>query len=235
MKNKFKIIQLFVIGLLVSFAMGCDKDEPADPDPTRYGTMTDQDGNTYKTITIGTQTWMAENLRVTKYRNGDPIPNVTDDTAWENLSTGAYCTYEHTTDKDKIATYGRLYNWYAVNDSRNIAPAGWHVPTDDEWTTLTTYLGGEEVAGGKMKEIGTTHWESPNTGATNESGFTALPGGYRYSDGTFYVIGYTGYWWSAIEVSLHFAWYRLLFYSNSNVFRNYLSHELGFSVRCVKY
>ncbi len=248
MKNKFKIIQLFFIGLLVSFAMGCDKDEPADPDPTgdggvtsavfntakTYGTMTDQDGNTYKTITIGTQTWMAENLRVTKYRNGDPIPNVTDDAAWEALTTGACCTYENTTNKDEIATYGRLYNFYAATDSRNIAPAGWHVPTDAEWTTLTTYLGGESVAGGKMKEAGTTHWLSPNEGATNSSGFTALPGGFRNYTGTFYSIGDYGTWWSASVHYTGYVWNRYVGYDDGYVYRYNYSKVLGFSVRCVR-
>ncbi|MBK8484993.1 MAG: fibrobacter succinogenes major paralogous domain-containing protein [Saprospiraceae bacterium] len=161
-----------------------------------YGTMTDIDGNTYKTITIGTQTWMAENLRVTKYRNGDPITIVTDNANWTAFTSGAYCNYNNTTDKDHIATYGRLYNWYAVTDNRNIAPAGWHVPSDAEWRILTSYLGFLPVAGGKMKEISTIHWKSPNTGATNESGFSATPTGYRYGvDGVFYNLGeLVGYW-----------------------------------------
>jgi uncharacterized protein (TIGR02145 family) len=138
-------------------------------------TVTDIDGNIYHTVTIGTQVWMVENLKTTKYRNGDPIPNVTGN-AWAALTTGAYCWYNNDAATYK-ATYGALYNWYAVADSRNIAPTGWHVPTDAEWTTLTTFLGGESVAGGKLKETGTNHWTSPNTGATNETGFTALPGG----------------------------------------------------------
>lgn len=138
-------------------------------------TVTDYDGNVYQTVLIGDQCWMMENLKVTHYRNGDPIPHVTDGVTWGNLTSGAYCNYNN--DEGNVATYGRLYNWYAVDDSRNIAPAGWHVPSDAEWQTLVDYLGGDAVAGGKMKEAGTTHWASPNTGATNESGFTALPGG----------------------------------------------------------
>jgi len=245
MKHKFKIIQLVVIGLLVSFAISCDKDEPADRDggvssavfnaTKTYGTMTDQDGNTYKTITIGTQTWMAENLRVTKYRNGDAISNVTDDATWKVLTTEACCTYENTTNKDEIATYGRLYNFYAATDSRNIAPTGWHVPSDAEWTTLTTYLGGESVAGGKLKEAGTTHWESPNTGATNESGFTGLPSGGRYyGDGSCDYLGYFGDWWSSTASSASGAWGRYLFYFNAEVDRDDYDKQDGFAVRLIK-
>jgi len=140
------------------------------------GTMTDIDGNVYETVTIGTQVWMAENLKVTHYRNGNTILHIIDWFSWFTL-TGAYCEYDN--DVNNVAVYGRLYNWYAVNDSRYIAPVGWHVPSDAEWLTLVDYLGGDTVADGKMKEIGTTHWVSPNTGATNESGFSALPGGYR--------------------------------------------------------
>lgn len=200
-----------------------------------YGTMTDQNGNTYKTITIGTQTWMAENLRVTKYRNGDPIPNVTDNTAWTTLTTGAYCSYNNTANKDDIASYGRLYNWYAASDSRNIAPLGWHVPTDAEWTTLTTYLGGETVAGGKMKEAGTTHWTSPNTSATNESGFTALPSGYRSDgDGSFDYLGSGGLWWSSTADGATYAWDRYLNYVNPLCNRSYYGKQYGFAVRLIK-
>lgn len=200
-----------------------------------YGTMTDQNGNTYKTITIGTQTWMAENLRVTKYRNGDPIPNVTDNTAWATLTTGAYCSYGNTANKDDIASYGRLYNWYAASDSRNIAPLGWHVPTDAEWTTLTTYLSGATVAGGKMKEAGTTHWTSPNTSATNESGFTALPSGYRgTNDGTFNYLGNYGNWWSSTAYGAANAWFRFMDYFTAYCCRDDYLKQNGFAVRLVK-
>jgi len=142
------------------------------------GSVTDIDGNVYQTVKIGNQWWMMENLKVTSYRNGEAIPNVTDTTEWYNLTTGAYCYYDN--DAYNTTIYGRLYNWYSINDSRSIAPTGWHVPTDEEWTTVINYLGGESVAGGKLKENGTTHWTSPNNGATNESGFSALPGGYRH-------------------------------------------------------
>ncbi|MCK4448089.1 MAG: fibrobacter succinogenes major paralogous domain-containing protein, partial [Candidatus Marinimicrobia bacterium] len=174
---------------------------------------------------------MAENLKVTHYRNGDPIPNVTDNTDWSNLTTGAYCNYDN--NGSNVTTYGRLYNWHAVSDARQIAPAGWHVPSDEEWQTLVDYLGGSGVAGGKMKETGTTHWNSPNTGATNESGFSALPGGYRYLDGGYYDMGYYAYFWSSTEGSSGSAWSRHLYYDHSEVGRYFEGKRLGFSVRCV--
>ena len=199
-------------------------------------TVTDLDGNVYNVIRIGTQVWMAENLKTTKYRNGDPIPNVTDNTAWAALSTGAYCWLNNDAVTYK-ATYGALYNWWAVSDSRNIAPTGWHVPTDAEWTTLTTFLGGESVAGGKLKETGTTHWQSPNTDATNSSGFTALPGGDRNSGGTFYTIGYHGFWWSSTANGASYAWYawyQVLGYDFASVNRNNFYKQGGDAVRCVR-
>ena len=196
-----------------------------------YGSITDIDGNTYKTVTIGTQTWMAENLKVTKYNDGIAIPNVTDNTAWRELTTGALCDYDNTPSNSE--TYGKLYNWHAVNTGK-LCPTGWHVPSDAEWTELTDYLGGTSDAGGKLKETGTTHWNSPNTGATNETGFTALPGGYRNFDGTFYGVGTYGFWWSATEGSADSAWGRSMYYNGSYVGRDYNGKELGFSVRCLR-
>lgn len=196
-----------------------------------YGTVTDIDGNVYKTITIGTQVWMVENLRTTKYRNGDPIPNVTDSSAWSKLTTGAYCIYNNNTNYSTI--YGSLYNWNVVKDSRNIAPTGWHVPSDTEWTTLTTFLGGESVAGGKLKETLTTHWLSPNTGATNETGFAALPCGDRTFAGKFDAAGYDGIWWSSTAGDISGAWYRFVYYNGGTVTRGSSSANSGFSVRCV--
>ncbi len=177
---RFWIYPLIIAGTLLLLSFSCKKEDETIPsiqfnNDLTYGTMTDQDGNTYKTITIGTQTWMAENLKTTKYRNGDPIPNVTDISEWYHLTTGAYCDYINTPGSD--VTYGKLYNWHTVADSRNIAPTGWHVPSDAEWAILIEYLGGSDVAGGKLKETGTTHWYNPTTEATNESGFTGLPGG----------------------------------------------------------
>jgi uncharacterized protein (TIGR02145 family) len=197
-----------------------------------WGTVTDIDGNVYQTVTIGSQVWMAENLKVTHYRNGDSIPNVTSVSAWANLKTGAYCEYND--DVSNIATYGRLYNWHAAVDSRNIAPAGWHVPTDAEWQTLVDYLGDSTVAGGKMKEVGATHWLSPNTGATNESGFTALPGGCRHFLGTYYSMRGYAIFWSSTEINSLGAWYRSLISSDSVIHRNCDYTRTGYSVRCVK-
>jgi uncharacterized protein (TIGR02145 family) len=206
-------------------------------------TVTDYDDNVYQTVLIGDQCWMMENLKVTHYRNGDPIPHVTDGGTWSGLSTGAYCNYDN--DPANVATYGRLYNWYAVDDSRNIAPAGWHVPSDEEWKQLEMYLGMSQAEaddegwrgtdeGGKLKETGTTHWQSPNTGATNESGFTALPGGYRGYSGYFSDMGGSALFWSSTELYSYYAWGRYLDYGYSQVYRNYYSRHYGFSVRCVR-
>ncbi|MFA4907308.1 MAG: FISUMP domain-containing protein [archaeon] len=198
------------------------------------GTVTDIDGNMYRTVRIGSQWWMAENLKVTHYQNGDALPNVTDNAAWFWLNSGAYCNYgNNATNSD---TYGRLYNWYAVHDYRNIAPIGWHVPSDVEWQIMVNYfLGGDEVAGGKLKEIGTTHWNSPNYGATNESGFSALPGGERDLGGSYYYIGENGYWWSFTEDDKNCASQIALYYSSSFIWYWSDFKQDGFSVRCVKY
>ena len=184
------------------------------------------------TIVIGTQQWMRENLDVVTYRNGDVIPQVTNATAWAALTTGAWCYYNN--DVANGAIYGKLYNWYAVNDIRGLAPTGWHVPTDTEWTTLTTKLEGESVAGGKMKSVGTTLWTTPNTGATNSSGFTGLPGGFRDYDGTFYYIGNYGFWWSSTQNGTTDAWFRFLNYNDGNAYRVSLNKKNGFSVRCLR-
>jgi uncharacterized protein (TIGR02145 family) len=200
-----------------------------------YGTVTDIENNVYKTITIGTQTWMAENLRTTKYRNGEAIPEVTGSAEWKNLTTSAYCNYENTKDLDKIATYGRLYNWFAVSNSRNLAPVGWHIATDAEWTALTTYLGNESLSGGKLKETGTSHWKSPNTGASNQSGFTALPGGRReYDTGAFINLGYDGFWWTSSAYNPDYSWYRYLHYDVTNIYRANFHKQYGFMVRCIR-
>ncbi len=184
------------------------------------------------TVKICNQVWMLRNLDVDHYRNGDPIPEVQDTAEWGNLTTGAWTYYNN--DPTMVKIYGKLYNWYAVNDSRGIAPEGWHVPTDGEWTELTDCLGGETIAGGKLKETGTTHWLSPNEGATNSSDFSALPGGYRAVDGTSDPIGYIGYWWSSTNIGGANAWIRSLRSINANVARYYCYMKSGFSVRCVK-
>ncbi len=192
-------------------------------------TVIDIDGNVYNTVTIGTQVWMKENLKVTHYRNGDIIPIVTDNIQWQNLTTGAFCDYDNTPINS--TTYGKLYNFYTVSDSRNICPNDWHVPVDSEWTTLTTYLGGDSVAGGKLKETGTTHWDSPNTGADNSSGFTALPGGSHSNDGPFLDLGGYGNWWGSESGTG--AWYRVMSFNYKYVYRGSDDKKNGFSVRCV--
>jgi uncharacterized protein (TIGR02145 family) len=204
--------------------------------------ISDIEGNAYKTISIGTQTWMAENLKTTKYNDGTAIPNITDGTAWAALTTGAYSDYDNTPANS--TTYGRLYNWYAVdnnaltkvasNGGKNVCPTGWHIPSDAEWTTLTTFLGGEAGAGGKLKETGTTHWESPNDGATNETGFTALPGGYRGNSGSFDGVGIYGYCWSSTEFDAANAWYRTMYCYNQKVDIYSFDKSYGYSVRCIK-
>jgi len=200
-----------------------------------YGSVTDIDGNVYKTIVIGNQTWMAENLRTTKYRNGVAIPNITvvEDKNWSSLVTGAWCNYED--DEASIAKYGNLYNWYAVIDSLNIlAPIGWHVPSDLEWSTLAAYLGGDSIAGGKLKEIGTLSWFSPNVGANNESGFSAIPGGGRSHTGALGYFGSFGYWWSTTKADDTYAWNRGMFFNARFVGRYNCDKRGGLSVRCVK-
>ena len=195
-------------------------------------TIKDYDGNDYNVIRIGTQLWTRENLKTTKYINGDAIPLVTEDGAWGALTTPGYCWYNNnmTTYKE---TYGALYNWYTIN-AGNLCPNGWHVSTDDDWITLVNYLGGSNVAGGKLKETGTSHWITPNTGATNESNFTALPGGYRFDNGLFDYVGSSGYWWSSSAYTAPDAWYRTMHYDFSKVFRNYNIKKFGGSVRCVR-
>ncbi|MFZ4546547.1 MAG: fibrobacter succinogenes major paralogous domain-containing protein [Bacteroidales bacterium] len=200
-----------------------------------YNIVTDIEGNVYNTIVIGTQIWMAENLRTTKFRNGDAIPEVTGNTDWKNLNSAAYCNYENTADAIKIATMGRLYNWFAVSNSRNIAPEGWHVATDADWIAMRTFLGGENIAGGKLKETGSKHWISPNTGATNSSGFTALPSGRReYDNGTFINNGYDGFWWTSSAYNPDYSWYYDLHYTFASINRANFHKQYGFSVRCVK-
>jgi uncharacterized protein (TIGR02145 family) len=194
-------------------------------------TVTDIDGNVYHTVLIGEQTWMVENLNVERYRNGDIIPQVQGDNQWYNQTTGAWCYYNNYPACGNV--YGKLYNWHAVNDPRGLAPEGFHIPTHMEWWALSNYLGGEAVAGGKLKD--TTLWKSPNTGATNSSGFTALPGGRRDYIGPFSYIGMAGRFWSASygygETALIFG---LKHYTSDVFLGNGGSKKYGNSIRCVK-
>jgi uncharacterized protein (TIGR02145 family) len=195
--------------------------------------VTDVDGNKYTFVQIGQQVWMDKNLEVETYRNGDVIPQVTDAKEWAALKTGAWCY--HSNNKANGVIYGKLYNWYAVNDPRGLAPKGWHIPNNAEWTILTTFLGGTSVAGGKMKSTGTSRWDSPNFGATNESGFSGLPGNTRYNIiGTFGDLGNFGVWWSAESATVKEAWSQMLEYRNERLDRVYLTMESGYSVRCLK-
>ena len=204
-----------------------------------YGTVTDIDGNAYKTIRIGSQVWMAENLKVTHFRNGDIIPNFPDQTEWGIQTSGAYCDYNN--DAGNSVNYGHLYNWHAVNDTRKLAPEGWHIPSNEEWNKLINFLGGENLAGGSLKEKGTTHWKSPNTGATNESGFSSIPGGYRVirNDQELGIFGYLGEYcvfWSSSQSSYVSFQADCRYIDNDKTKVTWTSGDKseGFSVRCVK-
>ena len=224
------VFPIMLLGLLI--ANGCKKDDTNTPSVDT--TVKDRDNNVYHTVQIGTQTWMVENLRTTHYNDGGNIENVGDYTAWHNNTTGAYCWYNNDGAASIGSPYGALYNFYAVNSGK-LCPAGWHVPSDVEWTTLTNFCGGALLAGGKLKESGTTHWKSPNTGADNSSGFTAEPGGFRHS-GTaeFQSMNTIGNWWSSKSISSNtaYTWYMS---SNSEVAGSYTSlYHVGSSVRCIK-
>lgn len=203
-----------------------------DPLSTAYPPVTDIDGNTYYTVVIGTQIWMTQNLKLKHYRNGDPIPNVSNNQQWSNVNTGAYSNYNN--DPAYSVEHGHLYNLTAITDTRNIAPRGWHVPTSSDWETLFNNTGGIAYTGGSLKESGTVHWQTPNTGATNSSGFTAIPGGIRNNDGSFDHIGGNGYWWSATESSPNKYSYEHLCFSFEFVNGGELPKQFGLSVRCVK-
>ncbi|MDP4699038.1 MAG: fibrobacter succinogenes major paralogous domain-containing protein, partial [Saprospiraceae bacterium] len=215
-------------------------------------TISDIDGNSYNTVLIGAQCWTKENLRVRRYNNGTSIlfdatgGSGGSSTTWLNLTIGAHTIYAHdsTTTPSNRTKYGYLYNWYAAKgistgfipstDTLNICPSGWHVPTDAEWTTLTTDLGGVSVAGGKMKSVGTAYWNNTNTDATNSSGFSALPGGYRNGDGSFNYIRDYAFFWGATEDGSNSAWRRVLNSSSGDVFRSISSKSVGASVRCLR-
>jgi uncharacterized protein (TIGR02145 family) len=234
-QNAFLFFRLVFILFCLTLVISCRKPESgnlfSEDDP-----VSDYEGNSYKTVKIGTQIWMAENLRTTRYSNGDEIPEVAADANWAGLSTGAYCWYDN--DVANKTRFGALYNWFSVQDSRNIAPSGWHIPTDAEWTILETYLGGGSVAGGKMKSPAI--WQSPNTGGDNRSGFAAFPGGYRNGVyGTYEQMNMLTYWWSATEsditiMGIGHAWFRVLSNTNTALSRATINDRSGFSIRCIK-
>ena len=240
MKIKYlkSALAVCVVSIILPALINCSNDSTSTTEPFvdhtgEVGTVTDTDGNVYVTIGIGGQIWMAENLKVTHYRNGDEIPNLTDNTLWSYTVDGAYCSYNN--DPNLAAVYGMLYNWYAVSDSRNIAPEGWHVPTEAEWDKLIDWLGGEDTAGGELKA--TELWSAPNAGATDSSGFHALPGGMKL--GSYFInlntqgIFRTKSYWN-IGGQVWPVNYTL--YSDSvNVLTYSLNYKtMGISVRCVK-
>jgi len=229
--NKKKIFHSYRI-LLAAFTIiylilltGCRKEKIS------YGTVSDIEGNIYKTVEIGSFWWMAENLKTSEYNDGVEIPVVNDNEQWKVLTSGAYSWYNNNEQYEKV--YGMLYNWFAVNTGK-ICPAGWHVPSYEDWTYLIDHLGGMYSASAKLRETGTKHWTYPNTGATNSSGFTALPGGYRHPLGDFLEISNRGYWWFATETNSGTAWCLALIYNNSLYTDPHFEKIWGFSVRCVQ-
>jgi len=237
-----KTTGLFTLALLI-VVVGCGKNPTSILESDENGMKSevynmiaegpsciDADGNVYKVVKIGDQWWMAENLRTTHFKNGEQIPEVRDRNEWRNLRTAAFCYYEN--DITIETEYGLLYNWKATTDRRNIAPEGWHVPTDTEFQTLENYLGGRGKAGGKLKEQGNEHWAYPNN-ASNSSGFTALPGGYRDSRGDFYGKPGFGFFWTSTKSHISGAWNRYLDHMFVELERSNFHNRSGFSVRCV--
>ncbi len=222
-RNSFRMRSLLLIFCLL-FVGVCNSQTT--------GTMTDtRDGKVYKTVVIGTQTWMAENLNVSTFRNGDPISEAKTKEEWElagKEGKPAWCYYDNNSEYGE--NLGKLYNWYSVNDSRGLAPIGWHVPENDEWDLLTDYLGGNEVAGNKMKS--TNGWSKRN--GTNISGFSGLPVGGRGYEGTFDGTTRYGFWWTSTEYNSGGAWDRSLNSSNGKVYRYYNYKAVGLPVRCVR-
>lgn len=233
----FSIMDLYEGGVLVGTLEQSGVDSVDLLNAGLIGTVSDYEGNSYEWVRIGDQVWMAENLKATRYSDGTPIPLETHDFRWEIIRSGAYCWYRN--DSARYADpYGALYNWYAIdttsNGGRNVCPSGWHVPSDAEWTELTNLLGGENMAGGKLKESGTTHWLSPNNGATNESGFTALPGGIRWDFGFYSANESRGQWWSSTASSFSSAWCRGMQTNTSSCLRQGILKYSGSSVRCLR-
>ena len=221
--KKLKITTLLYCLILAINSCGIEKEDKPETQPPVDSVIV----TTLKEVTIGNQVWTSKNLDVSTYRNGDDIPLVEGFEKWTSLTTGAWCYNENKTGKG--STYGKLYNWYAVNDPRGLAPKGYHIPTDAEWTILTTYLGTDAAA--KMKS--TTGWNEDGNG-TNESGFAGLPGGFRNYYGNFYGVGAYGYWWSSSEDDTNYALSRNLSYNNGNVNRYFSFKQNGFSVRCLR-
>jgi uncharacterized protein (TIGR02145 family) len=225
------ISEVILLVLSVCLFHSCKKDPVIKDDKIRDGA-----GNVYTSVKIGNQEWLVENLKTTRYRNGDLIGTTSSPTLDITNESSPKYQWAYHGNESNVNAYGRLYTWYTVTDSRNICPTGWHVATAEEWNMLVTFSGGYSVAGGKLKETGTIHWQSPNGGATNETGFTALPGGSRNIDGTFTSIGNFGFWWSFLEYSYSTSsvWIMYLNKENSDVYSDYYAKNYGYSVRCIK-
>ncbi len=224
------IYSILGIGIAIAIMTSCKKDSTVTA--IQYGSLSDFEGNVYTTINIGSQTWMAENLKATKFNDGTAIPLVKDNILWSKLTTPGHCFYAN----DSTATrynFGALYNWYTVQ-SNKLCPTGWHVPSDADWTALKLQLGVDSIAGGKLKTTGYVNWSNPNTAATNSTNFNAMPFGYRYYNGTFNNFGFSGTWWSSTQYTTSTAWYCYLAYNQGTVGRTFNDKLFGMSVRCLK-
>lgn len=221
--NSPKILALIFFSSL--FLLSCDKGD-------ELPTIKDIDGNKYHYVTIGSQMWLVENLKTTHFSNGDPILIVKDNNTWSTLTSAACCFYDN--DTINTSSFGYLYNWYAVNDSRGIAPEGWRVANKDDWEKLYNYVGGIDIASAMLKEAGTKNWDKPNEGATNKFGFTALPGGFRDHLGKFYYKGYDGAWWTSSDYDEITAWYFMMNAETTVLGIGYPRKKNGLSIRCVK-
>jgi uncharacterized protein (TIGR02145 family) len=232
-----KIIPLFIaIGVTSIFLNSCTKEDNPNTNKSEQG-LTDGDGNTYDSIVIGNQVWMKQNLKTTKYNDGSVIENVPDTAVWADALTGAFCNYENEDTLDDV--YGKLYNWYAVNTGK-LCPNGWHVATSNDWNVLADYLGGAEIASDKLRETGDEHWVSPNTGATDEVDFTALPGGIRFSDGVYFLGNIDGNWWTSTKDTScpgnlnKYGVVKTMISGQPQIISTAYSYRCGLSVRCIK-
>jgi uncharacterized protein (TIGR02145 family) len=233
MKRKYVLWSFLLIAFIVLQAFGSVKMEKY---PNLNDTFFKTDEEQYSSVNIGNQEWMVENLNISQFRNGDSIPQAKTAGEWSLAGVSgqpAWCYYNF--DKENGKRYGKLYNWYAVKDPRGLAPIGWHIPSDEEWSVLTDFIGGEYESGSKLKH--TDFWvefKGKSGNGTNESGFSALPGGILNYDGTFLTIGELGYWWSSSEINSDYAWSRILNFYGDHVYRYDYLKSSGLSVRCVK-